>query len=375
MAVLLAVAMTAVMAGDLELTQPSVPKSAPTVATNSTLTNWTELVGDNATTFSNEGDHHIHEQESLFPLELSDYFGFLLCLLGLMLAAGGGIGGGGILIPIYILVMGFSPKHAIPLSSVTVLGGAVANIILNVRQRHPVADRPLIDWLLILVMEPVTMAGTVLGTLINSMLSETTIVIMLIVLLSYTARKTLLKAIHMYRKETLEIREHEKLAATEELRPIVRLSTNDDTHDDKERHPVNPELAAILEEERQSPMGAILLLVTLFFVVFVINFLKGANGFSPVGIECGSFAFWMANAMILVAASVVTFFVRFWLVRRYELKNRVGYEYVEGDIRWDSQATIIYPSICALAGLSAGLFGIGEYYFTDMIKISGWNVT
>lgn len=218
------------------------------------------------------------------------------------------------------------------------------------------------------------MAGTVMGTLINSMLSETTIVIMLIVLLSYTARKTLQKAIHMYRKETLDILEQEKLAATEELRPIVRLSTNDNTHYDKQQESVNPELAAILEEERQPPLGAILMLVALFFVVFFINFLKGANGFSPVGIECGSFAFWIANAMILVTAVVVTSIVRFWLVRRYELKNRVGYEYIEGDILWDSQATIIYPSICALAGLSAGLFGIGEYDYADMTKISGWNV-
>jgi hypothetical protein len=115
-------------------------------------------------------------------------------------------------------------------------------------------------------------------------------------------------------------------------------------------------------------VGAILVLVTLFFVVFVITLLKGAKGFSPLGIECGSFGFWMANAMILVASAFVTFLARFWLVRRYELKNRVGYEYVEGDILWDSQATIIYPSICALAGLAAGLFGIGKCYDTDISK-------
>ena len=70
--------------------------------------------------------------------------------------AGGGIGGGGILVPIYILVMEFSPKHAIPLSNITVFGGAVANTLLNTRKRHPLADRPLVDWDLILVMEPLS---------------------------------------------------------------------------------------------------------------------------------------------------------------------------------------------------------------------------
>ena len=48
---------------------------------------------------------------SLFPLSSSDRIGFALAICGLMIAAGGGIGGGGILVPIYILVMGFSPKH------------------------------------------------------------------------------------------------------------------------------------------------------------------------------------------------------------------------------------------------------------------------
>jgi hypothetical protein len=56
---------------------------------------------------------HVYEDEHppLFPLSTSDRLGFFLAILGLMIAAGGGIGGGGLLVPIYILVMGFSPKH------------------------------------------------------------------------------------------------------------------------------------------------------------------------------------------------------------------------------------------------------------------------
>merc|ERR1712176_1472456 len=33
--------------------------------------------------------------------------------------------------------------------------------------------------------------------------------------------------------------------------------------------------------------------------------------------------------------------------------------YVESDIQWDHSATIIYPSICCLAGFFAGMFGVG----------------
>lgn len=81
---------------------------------------------------------------------------FILGALGLMIAAAGGIGGGGILVPIYILVLNFSPKYAVPLSNITIFGGAITNTFLNMKKRHPMADRPLVDWDLILVMEPLT---------------------------------------------------------------------------------------------------------------------------------------------------------------------------------------------------------------------------
>ena len=49
----------------------------------------------------------------LFPLGLRDVAGFIFACGGLMIAAGRGIGGGGMLVPIYIIVLGFQPKYAI----------------------------------------------------------------------------------------------------------------------------------------------------------------------------------------------------------------------------------------------------------------------
>lgn len=41
----------------------------------------------------------------LFPLDATDYAGVVCAALGLILASGGGIGGGGMLVPLYVLVM------------------------------------------------------------------------------------------------------------------------------------------------------------------------------------------------------------------------------------------------------------------------------
>jgi uncharacterized membrane protein YfcA len=99
--------------------------------------------------------------KDLFPLDTSDYWGTFLVVIGLLIAASGGIGGGGILVPLLILVYGFSPKHAIALSNFCIVGSSITNMVMNLSKRHPDADRPLVDWDLILVMEPLTMAGAV----------------------------------------------------------------------------------------------------------------------------------------------------------------------------------------------------------------------
>lgn len=110
-------------------------------------------------------------------------------------------------------------------------------------------------------------------------------------------------------------------------------------------------LQKILEEERVTPMFNVKVLVGLFIVVLAINLLKGGGAFpSPLGIKCGSQDFWIANGIILGWIFLISVYVRKYLVKRNSLKQRVGYENVEGDIQWDAHATVVYPGICCLAG-------------------------
>jgi hypothetical protein len=57
----------------------------------------------------------------LRPLDYRDALALLLCGLGLAIAAAGGLGGGDLLVPVYVLVLGLPPKQAIPLSNATVM--------------------------------------------------------------------------------------------------------------------------------------------------------------------------------------------------------------------------------------------------------------
>jgi len=62
--------------------------------------------------------------------------------------------------------------------------------------------RPLIDWDLILVMEPPTLFGALVGANLNKVLPETVVAVMLVILLTCMACCTFKKALSMYRSET-----------------------------------------------------------------------------------------------------------------------------------------------------------------------------
>jgi uncharacterized membrane protein YfcA len=62
---------------------------------------------------------------------------------------------------------GFSTDSAVALSNVTILSGACASFLFNVRRCQVHSKRPLIDWDLILIMEPTTIMGALLGSYLN----------------------------------------------------------------------------------------------------------------------------------------------------------------------------------------------------------------
>ena len=53
---------------------------------------------------------HVNNHDKPSEWDWRKVVGLVFATVGLLLAAGGGIGGGGILVPVYIIVMGFSAK-------------------------------------------------------------------------------------------------------------------------------------------------------------------------------------------------------------------------------------------------------------------------
>jgi len=316
--------------------------------------------------------------------------------------------------------MDFPPKVAIPLSCVTGMGINTFGNIMNYHKRHPLSNRPIIDWDLVLVMEPVILLGAIIGTYVNKILEGKTLVVLLVLLLIVIAHNTLKRARRMHHAEELYIKRvmwakqkrmnaqalssspvypgsfDNKLAEADP--PFVpkihsmnssagspsgrspRRASGKSSHlletsshsDNKSQGSFNlfinlrkedaesVKSSLIEEEAAHLPQNKVTYVITMFLFVISMNVLKGGVAFeSPLGVTCGSFFFWLFEFATGTWLIMCTCLAGKYLLRRHAIKEAVGFDYVRGDIKWDVRTVVIYPVACLLAGVIAGMFGIG----------------
>lgn len=350
--------------------------------------------------------------------------GFVLVSIFVIISSGGGIGGGGILVPTYIFVFNFSPKVAIPLASTTILGSSIANCILIWRKKHPINDeRPLIDWNILIIMEPLTVLGAVIGSYLNILLPSYVIIVLLTVLLAVTTVKTLHKAHQLYVRENNDTATHETIdnkcvagndndneegsdssnelyddqcpstTNTNDVQNIINMpvllpslsiqnseeidkNTSKDiianipskTTENKEEaqttsNDLSLKLSEIYSGERSHPKWKISLIVVLTTCVSFISIMKGGETVNPLGIKCGSIYYWTLLSCIIPIVFIISLIARRYLIKIFYYKKELleygMFRYTRGDVRWSHRNTVVYPLICSIAGLCAGMFGIG----------------
>lgn len=274
------------------------------------------------------------------------------------------------LVPIYILLLQFPIKHAIPLASITVLGGAIANNILNASKVHPNhTERPLIDWDLILQLEPMTIGGALIGVDLNEKLPDIVLLVLMLILLSVTAYKTLSKAWKLYKdeedsfpttaaamKQMNNDNEIDQEEASENGNGTIYelqkyLSVDEEMKMAEQSRTVDTSKQRAIKRQVQSAACS---LVSLFAIITIIDLLEGTPEGSGGVQSCGPNCYWMSEAAVFACIILFSFNVRSCILKRQESGGPILSE-----IHWDERNTVVYPMLSVIAGLVAGMFGIG----------------
>ena len=117
-------------------------------------------------------------------------------------AAMGGIGGGGINVPVLFVIWGYSYSTSLVLSLCAVFGNLMSQFMLNWGAVHPkIENRPLIYWDVVMVLAPALLMGSRVGVVLSVVLPTTVLMALAIVMLTFAATMTGRKALKYYGME------------------------------------------------------------------------------------------------------------------------------------------------------------------------------
>jgi len=99
----------------------------------------------------------------------SPAFGCIVALWAFgALCAAAGIGGGGMIVSVLMFMGDLSPRDAVPVSKAVVFLGAVVSLALNLgRSASPNSSKPLVDMVLLKMVVPMALLGTLIGVMTN----------------------------------------------------------------------------------------------------------------------------------------------------------------------------------------------------------------
>ena len=152
------------------------------------------------------------QHKTVLPMLPIEVWGLLVLGLLLGFANIGGIGGGGLIIPLSMAMFGFTTKNAVAISNSTIFCGAIVRFFMfSIWQRHPTkTDATLIDYSVASVMIPAVLIGSYVGILVNVMMPDTVLQIVLTLLLVYMTYESFKKAVTKYKAENQKILEEKK---------------------------------------------------------------------------------------------------------------------------------------------------------------------
>ncbi|KAL2613882.1 hypothetical protein R1flu_025574 [Riccia fluitans] len=335
---------------------------------------------------NNWGGRLINIEEHHWPeLKLDQtrtILGIILGGVGAGLSSAGGLGGGGLFVPLFNLLLQFDPKTSAALSNFMILGGSAVNLWINLQQHHTVwVHKPVIDFDVLLLMLPNMLLGISVGVILNVVLPAWFITASLAVILGYMTVHSTKGGFRRWARETHQNNARRKALEEEEY---LSLKFNDESSSPPTELPckngggkrgvgggVNSPLTKPLlngdstaKEEAVEPQlvlfpwRKICALTIVWFIFFGVQILRGGKGGKSIcGIEQCKVGYWLLTLSQLPLALIITA----WTISQLRTmrKDHNGYDINEEGYVLGPEAGTLFPSMALFAGVLGGMLGIG----------------
>ncbi|XP_073143161.1 sulfite exporter TauE/SafE family protein 3-like isoform X2 [Henckelia pumila] len=271
--------------------------------------------------------------------------GTVIGFFGAALGSVGGVGGGGIFVPMFILIIGFDPKSSTALSKCMIMGAAISTVYYNLKLRHPTLDLPLIDYDAALLFQPMLVLGISIGVFFNVIFAEWMVTILLIILFVGTSTKAFFKGIETWKKESIIKVVAWNFASSNDGVPYERLPEGPTT---EIRMRVNEFKPLEVSTINNVCWKEISILFLAWFIILLLHIAKDLTATCSV-------AYWMVTLLQIPVAVVVSGYEAVCLYKGWRV---MGSKEDTGNTWTISQ--LIFCCFCGvLAGIVGGLLGLG----------------
>ncbi|KAK7839124.1 sulfite exporter TauE/SafE family protein 3 [Quercus suber] len=275
--------------------------------------------------------------------------GTIIGFFGAAFGSVGGVGGGGIFVPMLTLIIGFDEKSSTAMSKCMIMGAAASSVFYNLKQRHPTLDLPIIDYDLALLFQPMLVLGISIGVVCNVVFADWMITVLLIIIFLFTSIKAFLKGVETWKKETIvkeeAARRLEKSAnGIEEVEytPLLGGPSNNTPSETKESEKSG---VSMLDNIYWKEVG---ILFAVWVIVLALQIAKNYTSTCSAG-------YWVLNLLQIP----VTFGVSAYeAVNLYKGKRVIASKGEDGT-NWKVHQLVLYCSCGILAGVVGGLLGLG----------------
>lgn len=311
--------------------------------------------------------------------------GYALLFVCACIASAAGIGGGGLNVPVLLVILQFDYSEAVVLSLCAVLGNTLCQFSINVNRTHPInPKRPLINWEAILVLLPAQIGGSSIGVILALLLPETLLVVTSLIVLSSVSIKTVYQGISLYQSESKHIA---SLLHNRGVYDVLLSESNDDHSSEEGESPVGTVDYYNEEVESNLPLNEPTPAFGEYYSICAAKsrgisdmsdpIVTKANIDYPVCIIRIIMLVWMAYAAVYTVAkylpgcsvvyfgamvSVYPIFIGiiWWGIRhnRYIQKENPQDMLLQGDIDFSKVGGML-PAVAYIVGIMCSLLGIG----------------
>ncbi|KAG8098011.1 hypothetical protein GUJ93_ZPchr0013g36017 [Zizania palustris] len=280
---------------------------------------------------------------------VATFVGFLGSAFGTV----GGVGGGGVFVPMLNLVVGFDTKSAAALSKCMIMGASASSVWYNLQVSHPTKEAPVIDYKLSLLFQPMLMLGITIGVELSVIFPYWLITVLIIILFIGTSSRSFYKGIIMWKDETkilMQEREEQSKYACARSDVVIDPSYGEPLLS----QPQPKEKSAMETLLFNLRWKNILVLMTVWSSFLLLQVLKNNSQ------SCSTF-YWVVNILQVPVAVGVFLWKAIQLCRESRARRMNGnWECVcEASIEW-SPAQLILCALCGvLGGTVGGLLGSG----------------